>query len=264
MSDQPPSAASFVTKEFDEFKNTTTITHVSKLECNISNGTVNTYEFSLRQVKTKDVTAMLLDCQIKAKDWFRACDGKIIFNCDQENHEIEYHESNTDVQYIGETCYCFEFGFYQLSQDILKQLCEAKQLKTRLSGDHAYEQPDEKWCAEFQKYCRQYYNNVFDSSVYSDALAGGPKANSGCFVATAVMGSYDDPVVCVLRQFRDLILVQTALGRKCVGFYYSASPSIASWLRGKPWASTTVKWAFVLPASMSAKLMLRIKRCLRH
>lgn len=46
----------------------------------------------------------------------------------------------------------------------------------------------------------------------------------GCYVATAVYGSYDCPEVWVLRRFRDNKLAKRRLGRSFISFYYFVSP----------------------------------------
>lgn len=48
----------------------------------------------------------------------------------------------------------------------------------------------------------------------------------GCYIATAVYGSYDCPEVWTLRRFRDFYLRKTWFGRVFVKIYYSASPLI--------------------------------------
>ena len=46
----------------------------------------------------------------------------------------------------------------------------------------------------------------------------------GCYIATAVYGSYDCPEVWVLRRFRDYKLSTTQAGRVFIRFYYKISP----------------------------------------
>jgi hypothetical protein len=60
-------------------------------------------------------------------------------------------------------------------------------------------------------------------------LAAGDGGGGGgaCFIATAAYGSYLDPHVMVLRQFRDNILLTNTPGRAFVKFYYANSPVIA-------------------------------------
>lgn len=50
--------------------------------------------------------------------------------------------------------------------------------------------------------------------------------NNGCYIATAVYGSYDCPEVCILRRYRDYILAQTWYGRAFIRTYYAISPTL--------------------------------------
>ena len=49
--------------------------------------------------------------------------------------------------------------------------------------------------------------------------------NSGCYVATAVYGSYDCPEVWTLRRYRDNVLARQPLGRLFIKTYYAISPT---------------------------------------
>lgn len=61
-------------------------------------------------------------------------------------------------------------------------------------------------------------------------------ANSGgCYVATAVYGSYDCPEVWTLRRFRDDTLAQTVAGRAFIKIYYAVSPTIVKWFGHTGW-----------------------------
>jgi len=52
-----------------------------------------------------------------------------------------------------------------------------------------------------------------------------------CFIATAAYGSWLDPHVLSLRQFRDEYLLTNAVGSWFVEFYYWNSPPIADYIR---------------------------------
>lgn len=62
------------------------------------------------------------------------------------------------------------------------------------------------------------------------------KENSeGCYVATAVYGSYDCPQVWTLRRFRDYTLAETWHGRVFIRIYYAISPTIVKWFGHTEW-----------------------------
>ena len=61
------------------------------------------------------------------------------------------------------------------------------------------------------------------------------RKKSGCYVATAVFGSYDCPQVWTLRRYRDNILAETWYGRAFIHSYYAVSPSLVKWLGETEW-----------------------------
>ena len=63
-------------------------------------------------------------------------------------------------------------------------------------------------------------------------------SGGGCYIATAVYGSYDCPQVWVLRRFRDYTLLQTWYGRIFVKIYYWISPKAVRLFGKYSWFST--------------------------
>lgn len=59
--------------------------------------------------------------------------------------------------------------------------------------------------------------------------------DGGCYVATAVYGSYDCPEVWTLRRYRDNQLAKSWYGRLFVRTYYAISPTLVRWFGNTQW-----------------------------
>jgi hypothetical protein len=66
------------------------------------------------------------------------------------------------------------------------------------------------------------------SSSGSTTSSGG--SSGGCFIATAAYGSYMEPHVLVLRDFRDRFLLNNTVGKAFVRLYYACSPPAADFI----------------------------------
>lgn len=64
----------------------------------------------------------------------------------------------------------------------------------------------------------------------------------GCYVATAVYGSYDCPQVWVLRRYRDYTLAETWYGRALIHTYYAISPTLVKYMGNTRWFKKMCKW----------------------
>ena len=60
-------------------------------------------------------------------------------------------------------------------------------------------------------------------------------SSGGCYIATAVYGSYDCPEVWTLRRFRDNTLAETWYGRAFIHTYYTISPTLVKWFGKTQW-----------------------------
>lgn len=74
-----------------------------------------------------------------------------------------------------------------------------------------------------------------DPSFDAKAVANEKKQSNGCYVATAVYGSYDCPEVWTLRRYRDNQLAKTWHGRLFIHTYYAISPTLVKWFGNTQW-----------------------------
>ena len=61
------------------------------------------------------------------------------------------------------------------------------------------------------------------------------KSSKGCYIATAVYGSYDCPEVWVLRRYRDFTLLRNPFGQLFVKGYYAVSPTLVKLFGNTGW-----------------------------
>ncbi len=100
----------------------------------------------------------------------------------------------------------------------------------------------------------------FLGSVSSGGDSGG--SGGGCFIATAVYGSYEAPFVIILRQFRDQYLLTNEPGRWFVGQYYQYSPPAAEWIRNRETIKSIIR-LMLYPLVVFSWLMLKVGSILK-
>lgn len=82
--------------------------------------------------------------------------------------------------------------------------------------------------------CEECYEEGYDEGhhdAHKSYRSSGRNSTSthdleGCYIATAVYGSYDCPKVWVLRRYRDFYLSKTKLGKIFIHAYYAISPTL--------------------------------------
>ena len=104
---------------------------------------------------------------------------------------------------------------------------------------------------DFDDFCDDYcdecyeegYDEGYETARRNSRRSGTPPGSSsdGCYIATAVYGSYDCPEVWTLRRFRDEYLKGSVFGRLFVRFYYAVSPGLVRRVGGRDFFRKPVK-----------------------
>ena len=79
------------------------------------------------------------------------------------------------------------------------------------------------------------YNPSTDLSEPQNIPVSSSSSNGGCYIATAVYGSYDCPQVWTLRRYRDYSLAKTRWGRIFIKLYYATSPTLVKLFGNTVW-----------------------------
>ena len=119
-----------------------------------------------------------------------------------ENIVLEPHESYTDTYTGYEDCHCVESDWYQLDQELLKKICDAKTLDFKIAGATTY---DIAKGNRFIEYAQKFYNGFYDEDAYKEVVAeptpkptttesapsqsSTPASSSGCMVTLLMVFS---------------------------------------------------------------------------
>ena len=98
-----------------------------------------------------------------------------------------------------------------------------------VDADNQYVRVIKRYDPNYQIPVNQTTEDIMKSINSSSTSSG------GCYVATAVYGSYDCPQVWTLRRFRDYTLAETWYGRAFIRTYYAISPTLVKWFGHTEW-----------------------------
>lgn len=87
---------------------------------------------------------------------------------------------------------------------------------------------------KYTQFYIEYSNKITQNNDDPDGNNSGG-GTGGCYIATAVYGSYDCPQVWTLRRFRDNTLGKTWYGRAFIRTYYAISPTLVKWFGDTQW-----------------------------
>jgi len=124
---------------------------------------------------------------------------------------------------------CFEdkYGFEAAS--IWKQAISIHVKNLPLVDDKkSYKQFILNYVEKIKKFDKEYTPPEMNTNSTEDE-------SSGCYVATAVYGSYNCPQVWTLRRFRDNTLAEIWYGRAFIKIYYAISPTLVKWFGDTEW-----------------------------
>lgn len=238
----------FISQSFDEFKNQTETIwsdpqhgkligakwDSNNWEIAVGSGkkrSISKLSLRLRHIKTPEIDSIVIDFHYKANDWMSLIDGTMIIKLDLVNNLVlKPYESFTEIR---NGVRCNEQGFYKISKDELKKICDANTIALKVSGASSDLEVKGKGLLKFQFMCRSFYSALYDDNSYdswiNSIIPPGSKSMSdgGCFIATAALGDYNHPVVIDLKLFRDNWLLKRNWGIKLTKWYYHYGPKAA-------------------------------------
>lgn len=155
----------FLKVDYDKFASKTVTT--MKEEYDVRANVIG-LKAMLRHVSMPDVDTLVLDLNYDGEDWFFLSHGNLTINInDVENIVLEPHESYTDTYTGYDTCRCVESDWYELNQDLLKKICDAKSIDFKISGSTTY---DIAQGNRFIKYAQKFYNGFYDEEAYKEVV----------------------------------------------------------------------------------------------
>ena len=136
---------------------------------------------------------------------------------------LEYNTGNWIIDYLGSE-------FKNLSVELWK---EGITLNTNRFIYFYKQKQNKELISKYEAKIKQYEPSYSrpDPMKTKDGVASA----SGCYVATAVYGSYDCPQVWTLRRYRDYTLAETWYGRAFIKTYYAISPTLVKWFGHTDW-----------------------------
>lgn len=193
-------AKSFITSNYDKFKDLTTLRCAYPLIIENKFNTVTTLRF--RYLKSSSYGFLVLDVLRIGSNWMFLRSGDLIFNINNsENITLQPHENFSEtleyklsnysksiqVRFLDgdDGVHCEESVYYEIPDALLKKLCDAQSVDIKISGDKTYV----AWSLNpFILYCQKFYNAVYDNNAYVESVNKRIKG-SGCMAVFGFIGA---------------------------------------------------------------------------
>lgn len=157
-----------VNKEFDKFKEKTTIELKNAMEINANKGTMMVFKtsFNFRYISMPDVPkALVMDFDCISTGAVNISNGEMIVLIGQEKYSLVPHESYSEPylqSYHKESCW------YEVSNELLDAFCKADSIDIRVTNGKNY--ADFVCTNQIRLAAKAMYNAIFDESAYLDDL----------------------------------------------------------------------------------------------
>lgn len=183
-------------------------------------------------IKLSMLSSMLFNA---ATNHYQDIDWEIRYQYTQEwlynvasSTNLLYNFGDKLIEYLGEDVGTFAASAWEQAIDQHKQYVGELQMKKE-NHDTMRE-----YAEKAKKYNPDTEIPTFEETKITPTTVQNT-SNGGCYVATAVYGSYDCPEVWTLRRFRDFTLAETWYGRLFIKTYYAISPTLVRWFGKTEW-----------------------------
>ena len=167
-------------------------------------------------------------------DFFAMTESKFTYDVNKQLLGINYEKSKT-IEFFTELAYEFIESLLNIINkypDSEKSKIEyLYQIALRLSDYSIKANTDSRLSKKYSDKKIQIQQEI--KKLHPDYQV--QTTSGGCYVATAVYGSYDCPQVWTLRRYRDYTLSQTWYGRAFIRTYYAISPTLVKWFGHTNW-----------------------------
>lgn len=206
-------------------------------------------KISARYTKTEKIEAVIIDYNYTGLDWLFIEGRDFIINTDSnKNYKSSAIKSDSNVgknaagqlnELLGSSrsstlsqmtdIEVNEVGYYVFSLEDFDQICKSEKIAFQINSQKRVIESDEVSSKKAHIILRSLHFDLFSSNDFEKYLEenNSVASGSGCFVATATMGNYNNQVVYELRLFRDTWLLEKIWGQKFTNLYYKEGPKAA-------------------------------------